>query len=316
MATIFTGWRGLAVLGAAQTALRFTSESVNIPLEINVSEDTHAGMRTDSVYSYGLVKPNGSISFPLTSDNYQGFTTTVSPTIKTILQNALLSPPTLWGAGEDLYLYRGDVAKYLQSPWIEKITISGDAGNAVTVELGIRAIYGEYREAYAANNSTLTKARALMFNELDWAETVSGLKLATANNDVITPRSFSITIETGIVDDDSYNNTNPRALRGFATGKLKVYGSLSFVGAAVNYSNVTPPRGAASGEGNFIPWSNSVNMGDLFTVLGGIWDSRTMNIPGMNEIAKTDITFKALFSLADAGGDITALPIALGSLLT
>lgn len=315
--TVFTGWRGLAVLGTGLTALRFTNESVSIPLEINVNEDIHAGMRTDSVYSYGLVKPAGSISFPLTSDNTGGFVTDVSPTIKTILQNVLNTPPQLWGSGEDLYLYRGDVAKYLQSPWIESITISGDAGNAITVELAIKAIYGEYQEVYAANNATLTKARALMFNELDWADTVSGLKLATANgSDPIAPRKFSIKIETGIVDDDSYNSSNPRALRGFATGRLKVSGSLSFVGAAVNVSNITPPRGTASGEGNFIPWGSSVNIGDLFTVKGGIWNTRKMDIPGMNDIAITDVEFKALYSLNDAGGVITSLPVSLGSLLT
>lgn len=316
MANIYTGWRGLAVLNGT-TAIRFTSESIDVPLAINVMQDIHAGMRSDSVYNYDLVKPTGTIEFPLTSDNTTGFTTTISSDLITLISQVLANPPTMLSGGGDLKIYRGDVVKTLTSPWINSIKISGSAGSPVSVTVDIKSIYGEYTEQTLSDppNVTLPKARAILFNELDWAATVSRLKLATLNNDVITPRSFDITIETGLVDDDSYNSGNPRALRGFALGRLAVSGSLEFVGAAINSTNIAPPRGTASGEGNFIPWTESVNIGDLFTIRGGLWDSRTMQTPGMSDIAKTSVTFKALYSLVDAGGDTTKLPIALGTLL-
>jgi len=316
MANIYTGWRGLAVLNGT-TAIRFTSESIDVPLAINVREDIHAGMRSDSVYEYDLVKPTGDIVFPLTSDNTTGFTTTISSDLITLISQVVADPPKMLAGGGDLKIYRGDVIKTLTSPWINSIKISGSAGNPVEVTVNLMSIYGEYSEQTLSDppNVTLPKARAIMFNELDFATTVSRLKLATLNNDVITPRSFSVLIETGLVPDDSYNSTNPRALRGFALGRLSVSGDLEFVGAAINSTNIAPPRGTSAGEGNFIPWDASVNIGDLFTIRGGLWNSRSMQTPGMSEIAKTSVTFKALYSLADAGGDTTKLPVALGTLL-
>lgn len=316
MANIFTGWRGLAVLNN-ETVIRFTSESIDVPLAINVMDDVHAGMRTDSVYAYDLVKPTGDISFPLTSDNVTGFTTDVSPSLSTIIGQVLANPPLLKAGGGNLVIYRGDVVKTLTNPWISKISITGSAGNPVTVTMGLQSTYGEFTEQTTPPTITLPKARALMFNELDWNSTISRLKLATLNDDVITPRSFTIDIDTGLVPDDSYSGIsgNPRALRGFALGRLSVSGSLEFVGAAINSTNIAPPKGTASGEGNHIPWTESVNMGDLFTIKGGIWTSRKMETPGMSDIAKTTVEFKALYSLQDAGGITTSLPVALGTLL-
>lgn len=319
---VLTGWRGVIVCDDSDVGdLRFTSENIDVPLAVEVDDSVHSGIRTSSVYYYSLVKPTGDVTFPLLSDNVTSVAETIdlSSQMKTILTRAIQphdsSATTALPILDEgnITVHRGDSKKILTEPWISTLKVSGTTNNKIEVSVGLKALYGEVVDETAAPTTTFGKARAIMFNELDWTQFTADVASSVYSETTSVPRQFDITIDNGIQDDDTPNSdttTFPdrvkrvRAMRGFALGYQSIAITVTYVGKAL-------PKIAGVVSQHTIPIGGTLDIGGLYTVSDGIWTVRSLPMPGNNEIAISNFSFKGML----AADNTQNYPVNPGSLL-
>lgn len=336
--TALTGWRGVIVpTDGAVGPIRFTSESIDVPLAEEVNDSIHAGVRTSSVFTFGLVKPAGDIAFPLLSED---LSTTVESSVALSTQAKLLLTRAVqpYSAGTSatlpvlddtsIIIYRGDSKKTIYNPWINTLNMSGDAGQAINITLGIKAIAGKIEvdtNTPDTLNVKFNKARSITFNELSWDNfntSVTNSLVASLGSSVsltndIRPRRFTFNVENGLQDDDTPNNdiagitdriVRIRAIRGFALGYQRATFTATFIGA------ILPAVGGTVKQYSLpiTPGGNGIDIGGLYNIVSGLVTVRQIPMPGTEEIATTEITIKGML----ASNDGTNYLVTPGTLVT
>lgn len=307
-----TGWLGTMFLDSYP--IRFDSENITIPMGLEVATDVHSGMRVPAVFEYRFIIPDGTFSFPLMCDPSvvvaagspaTGLDSGTEAILKAAIQPYTDSgsypptpPPRL---GNYMYIYRGDMNKTVTNPWCNTITVSGNAGQRVNASVAIRGTYGEYTTATEPPSVGGT-IRAIMFNELQWntdyLTTFADLN-GYAGDSYFAPRDFTLTVNNNLQNDDSYNDENPQALRGFTYGIQDISCDMGFLGGA------SPHRGGTeSGYPNplFTALASGADfdIGGLYTILEGIWTTRTMVVAGNQDLNVTRATFAGLAPTASS----------------
>jgi hypothetical protein len=290
-ANVITGWKGALHSQAIQDELttgyiRFRSESLNIPLGVEVDTEIHVGQRTPTIYNYSLIKPEGSIEVPLLVDASSLPQVKLSPEIiwlfKAMVNIDGQTPPSL---GKTT-IYRGDVTKEFDDAWMQSFSISGSADQPMDVSINLRALGGSIKEDNTLPTVVWPKTRGIHFNELLWGA-LPGITGVQGSS--VVPRNFSLNITNNLVEDASYNPVNIRSLRGFGEGSLEITGSIDIVGPAILTNSGV--NGVQS-----IPWDNGTyNFGGFYTFSTGIWRARTLNVPGVTEIAITTLEFTIMY---------------------
>jgi hypothetical protein len=316
-----TGWKGLIACADSNIGfIRFTNEGIQIPLGVTVDNSVHTGLRTSSVFQFGIVVPSGTISMPLLSDD---MTTSVETSVALGAKDKLILTRAIqpYDAAPDTYpildtnnitIYRGDSAKILYEPWIESITVSSSAGQKIDVSLSLKSIYGEYSDINGfPEKPTFGKARAIMFNELDWTGLFNSIsKFVSFDTESSYPKRFSITINNGIMNDETPNTSlaariqKIRAIRGFALGYQSVTCSIDFAGQALNSAGDQVKQYS-------LPFGEVVDVGGLYTISDGIITERSLPVPSNEEIAISTLTITGML----AGNSPNDYPVNPGSLL-
>lgn len=318
------GWLGTMFLD--DTPIRFTSESVAIPQGLEVATDIHVGQRVPAVFEYRFIVPEGSISFPLVCDpsvaiSYglgdfaldSGITTLMRAAIQPYTAQTSYPPTDVPIIGDFLTIYRGDVVKTITTPWANSISVEGSANGRINVSLGVKGVYG----GFSSTNNTAPPSvggtvRAIFFNELHWTTAFLDAFRTDLNEETDTsyaPRSFNCSINNNLVNDDSYNDENPQAIRGFVFGLQDVSCDMTFVGAA------DPHRGGTENVSQYpsplisdlvTGAENYVSIGGIYDILDGVWTAKTLDVPGPTEITTTNVTLKGMSS--SAGSIFSVVP--------
>jgi hypothetical protein len=303
-----TGWRGIMSIDATEGGtqyIRFTDESINVPQGIKTAEDVHVGQRSPGVYEYELITPDGTVGFPLITDSHV-LGQPVIPVCAYLMKKAIspyqdpldnTNTPCLTTANGFMKIYRGDCRKDIKEPWCGQVEVSGEAGGRIAASLTIRAIVGDI-----ANDNTIpggsglaAPIRTIMFNELNWASlATNGVVMYGTADQNIYPRRFSVSCNNNLVDDNSYNPTDPQSLAGFAYGIQGITAELTLIGAAY------PNRGGTQATD---PLSGSVDFGGIYIINNGVWSAKTITVPGVAEISVSNLTLAGM-----AAGNYGILP--------
>lgn len=306
------GWLGTAFIYDSATSLaeplRFINESINIPQGIEVPTDIHIGQRVPAVFEYRYIAPEGSINFPLICDpsvalvpNALAFDAGMKHVLNAAISPADVNntnyppqpPPIL---GDEITIYRGDATKHIMNPWVDQFSMEGSANNRVTLTLNVKATYGEFSTAVTPPSVGGT-VRAVYFNEIGWNNSFmdSLMALTTDGDTTFAPRNFNFELRNNLVPDDSYNDQQLQSLRGFVYGMQEVRCTMTFVGGA------NPHRGGTEYDITGLPsplisdlTGSGVNIGDIFIIQDGLWESRTINVPGPTEIAVTSVVLRGM----------------------
>lgn len=324
-----TGWRGVILCTdpaiGSDGALRFTNESVDVPIEVSVDTELHSGVRTPSVFQFGIVKPSGSINFPFLEDapyiDINGDDLSLSSGTKAVLNRAIQPNSTATAAypildADTITVYRGDIKKVLYEPWINTISLTGSAGSKIDIALGLKCVYGEVVKQSDPNEAlsvlSFPKSRAITFNEMNWDLFRTNIAEVLELDPTSVPQTFTLTVNNGILDDDTPNTSldtrikRIRAIRGFALGYMSITFDITFVGRALPWVN-----GTGLSTQYTLPTSSQIDIAGIYKLSGGIITTRTANIPGNNNLSTTQIMITGML----AGADLLDYPIEPGTLI-
>lgn len=316
------GWLGVVQFASTQP-IRFTSEDIKIDQGVKVLPDIHAGARVPTVFNYEFIVPTGNLIFPLVCPSTQrisyGVGITPSADMITLLRRAIQpyessgayppTPPPILDTS--LTIWRGDIIKDVLNPWCDMIKVSAGAGKGVDVTLTVKGTYGEYLSATTSSPPpVLGTYRQIFFNELAWDADnfLSIFTSMTGSGYVFAPRDFSVTVNNSLQNDNSYNDENPQSLRGFFYGMQDISAEMTFLGGA------DPIRGGTQ-DGYDSPLlldngNEEFDLGGVYKLKNGLWETKTINVPGVSDMAVTSCTFKGM-----AGSDNGIFCIVPGSML-
>lgn len=296
------GWHGVINLLPNNDYIRFTNETIDVPQGVSLMDGLHVGQRVPGVYKFDLIKPSGSISFPLMVEANTAllgacYSTPVLEAASRHMLRAAIQPFT--GTESEMpriattaTVYRGDVKKILTDVWSDNVTINGSANGEVDCTLTVKATYGTVVQQNEIPTGFTTMARALHFNEFDWSSLGTGMGLTAVGGqsnpdqlltDIVRPKSFNLTVSSGLIEDDSYNPCYPQALVGFTMGQQTATCEITLVGG------YTIPNAAATPQ-----TFNNINIGDLYSFTSGLWTSKSYAMPGPADLAVTSVTLSAI----------------------